>query len=119
AAMDQDDWPALAAALAGVRRDVHAAFEQVFASPLAGAPERDSGEQRLLAFWEGQLDENESATLLARYGIDDAAAVAAAIADLRNRGRYRALLDRGQRWLLRLVPLLFAAAAQTDQPGQA
>src|SRR5699024_1244213 len=83
-AMDCDDWATLAATLAAVRRDVHGAFEQVFASPLAGAPNHDAREQRLLAFWDGDLGEDEGAALLAGYGIEDVAAIRAAIADLQD-----------------------------------
>lgn len=119
AAMGHDDWPQLVDALQAVRAGVHAAFENVFASPLAGAPQRSLEQQRLLDLWEGELSAEDSDALLAKYAINDPAAVRAAVFDLRNQGRYRNLQERGRRWLVRLVPLLFAAAAESGQPDRA
>lgn len=119
AAMGYADWAVFDEALITVRADVHEAFENVFVSPLAGAPEKSPAEQQLLDLWEGELDAQESAALLAEYGIEDAAAVRAAIFDLRDQGRYRNLQQRGRRWLNRLIPLLFVAAADSGEPDQA
>lgn len=119
AAMECDDWAQLLAALTAVRADVHGAFENVFASPLAGKPQRSARELRLLDLWEGELDDAENAAVLAEYNVDDAAAVRTAIFDLRNQGRYRNMQERGRRWLQRLIPLLFAAAADSGQPDRA
>jgi glutamate-ammonia-ligase adenylyltransferase len=95
------------------------AFEQVFASPQASDPVHESGEQRLLALWEGTLEEAQARAALAAYRIKEPDAVRVALADLRDQNLYRALTDRGRRWIARLIPLLFAAAAAADDPDHA
>ncbi|CAN0197859.1 unnamed protein product, partial [Chrysoparadoxa australica] len=68
---------------------------------------------------EGDVDAGAAAELLATYGIDDAEPVLAAVTRLRDDSLYRALADRGQRWMTRLLPLLFGAAAATPEPSLA
>ncbi len=119
ASMDYADWPDFDKAINSVRRGVHAAFEQVFASPQADAPETTQADQQLLALWEGELADDDAARVPADYGIGDARAARDQIAELQDQGLYRALQDRGRRWLMRLVPLLFAAAARTRDPDRA
>ena len=116
--MGFEDWSALSTAVADWRRRVHDAFEQVFLSPQTDEPVAEADDD-ILALWEGDMDADAAAELLATYGIDDAEPVLAAVARLRDDSLYRALADRGQRWMTRLLPLLFGAAAATPEPALA
>ena len=118
-AMGYADWDAFDADLRSVRRDVHDAFEQVFVSPQAEAGEAESDSERLVALWEGGLDDESARALLADYGIRDVDAVRHALAEMQDQSLYRALEDRGRRWIARLIPLLFAAAARAADPDLA
>ena len=119
ASMGFVDWPTFAEALTAVRRTVHRVFKRVFAEGEQQAPDAGPDVDALQAFWEGELNADDSARLLAAYGITDVAAVQAAIVSLQGQSRYRELQDRGRRWLLRLVPLLFMTAARTEAPDRA
>lgn len=119
ASMGFADWPAFVEALTAVRRTVHRVYKRVFVEAEDDAPQPGPDADALQALWEGELNDAQSTSLLAAYGISDAAAVRAAIASLQGQGRYRELQDRGRRWLLQLVPLLFATAARIEAPDRA
>ena len=115
--MGHDDWESFAAALSEHRRKVRDAFEQVFASPHA---DDEPGEgARILALWEEDLDAGQTERALADYGMRDPESVVAALDRLRDDALTRAMGDRGRRWVARLLPLLFAAAANTEEPDRA
>ncbi|GAB3678625.1 bifunctional [glutamate--ammonia ligase]-adenylyl-L-tyrosine phosphorylase/[glutamate--ammonia-ligase] adenylyltransferase [Salinisphaera aquimarina] len=118
-AMDYDSWDAFAEAMRATRYGVHDAFEQVFVSPQADDAQTDPETERLLALWEGSLDDDTAAALLADYGIGAVEEVREALGGLQEQGLYRALEDRGRRWIARLVPLLFGAAARNRNPDRA
>lgn len=118
-AMAFDGWGPFDAALVAVRQSVADAFEQVFVSPQASDKVTNRGEQRLMALWEGSLEEAEARAVLADYGIRDASAVRGALDQLQDQSLYRGLEDRGRRWIARLIPLLFAAAAGAADPDHA
>jgi len=120
-AMDYDNWAAFAEVMQATRAAVHDAFEQVFVSPQVqeSETEHDDEAQRLSALWEGSLDDDAARTLLHEYGIEDIEAVRDALAEMQEQSLYRALEDRGRRWIARLIPLLFAAVARTDDPNRA
>ena len=101
------------------RQAVQEIFEQVFVSPQADAKDDGREDARLNALWQGQYDRHESAALLADYEIDDADDVLAALDELQDQRLYRALEDRGRRWIARLVPLMIAAASRSGQPDRA
>ncbi len=117
-AMDMADGEALAVETERVRGEVHTLFEQVFASP--DSKDRvDAGDREhaaLEALWAETLSETEADDLLERYGIDDAASVRRALADLKDQRRYRILEARGRRWLGELIPAVIVASANTDAP---
>jgi glutamate-ammonia-ligase adenylyltransferase len=119
-AMDYADWALFDAEMQSVRRDVHAIFEQIFASPQAeDGAQTDQDNDRLLALWEGTLDDQTAASVLGDYGIRDIAGVREALAQMKNQSLYRTLEDRGKRWITRLIPLLIAAAARASDPDRA
>jgi len=117
--MGYADWHAFDEAVRDVRYTVHEAFEQVFVSPQADDRQQDDASQRLIALWEGTLDDKTAEALLSDYGIVRIDDVRTALAGLQEQSLYRALEDRGRRWIARLVPLLFAAAARTNAPDRA
>lgn len=115
--MGFEDWEGFAEALAAHRRKVRDAFEQVFASPHT---EDDAGDGAdVLALWEEDLDPGQAEQVLAGYGMSDPDVVLAALKRLRDDALTRAMGDRGQRWIARLLPLLFSAAANTAAPDRA
>ncbi|AWN14324.1 bifunctional [glutamate--ammonia ligase]-adenylyl-L-tyrosine phosphorylase/[glutamate--ammonia-ligase] adenylyltransferase [Salinisphaera sp. LB1] len=117
-AMAMADGETLAAETERVRREVHALFEQVFASPdskeKADASDREHA--ALEALWQQTLSAAEADDLLERYGIEDTAAVRQALVELQDQRRYRILEARGRRWLGELIPAVIAASANTDDP---
>ena len=117
--MGYDSWNAFSQAMQDTRDGVHQAFEQVFVSPQADDTSADAETQRLSAFWDGDLDEAQSRELLAEYGIENVVAVREALAEIQGQSLYRGLEDRGRRWIARLIPLLFGAAARADDPDLA
>ncbi|MES1925755.1 bifunctional [glutamate--ammonia ligase]-adenylyl-L-tyrosine phosphorylase/[glutamate--ammonia-ligase] adenylyltransferase [Salinisphaera sp. T31B1] len=117
--MDYANWEAFEQAIRDVRYGVHDAFEQVFVSPQADDRDPDRASQELIALWEGDLDDDLAAKLLADYGVEQAEDVRAALDALQDQSLYRTLEDRGRRWIARLVPLLFAAAARNSHPDRA
>ncbi|WP_348766648.1 bifunctional [glutamate--ammonia ligase]-adenylyl-L-tyrosine phosphorylase/[glutamate--ammonia-ligase] adenylyltransferase [uncultured Salinisphaera sp.] len=117
--MAYDSWGAFSQAMQATREGVHQAFEQVFVSPQADDTTADKETQRLSAFWDGDLDEAQARALLAEYGIENVAAVREALTDIQGQSLYRGLEDRGRRWIARLIPLLFGAAARADNPDLA
>ncbi|MES1930720.1 (glutamate--ammonia-ligase) adenylyltransferase [Salinisphaera dokdonensis CL-ES53] len=116
--MDYDDWSTFAEAMQETREGVHQAFEQVFVSPQADDTGRDQESQALSAFWDGDLDDDAARELLAEYGIKDIDAVRDALAEMQDQSLYRSLEDRGRRWIARLIPLLFGAAARASDPDK-
>lgn len=118
-AMGCDEWAQFAQAMQDTRERVHQAFERVFASPQAEDAEPDREAERLNALWNGQLDDAKAQALLTEYGIKDAAGIRSALSDMQNQSLYRALKDRGRRWIARLIPLLFGAAARVADPDTA
>ena len=116
--MDFPDWSAFAQAMRDTRDSVHQAFEQVFVSPQADEGP-DSESQSLIAFWDGDMDDDAARRLVAEYGIQDVDAVREALTEMQDQSLYRALEDRGRRWIARLIPLLFGAAARASDPDKA
>ncbi|MES1948383.1 (glutamate--ammonia-ligase) adenylyltransferase [Salinisphaera sp. C84B14] len=117
--MGYETWDAFSLAMQDTREGVHQAFEQVFVSPQADDSKTDGETQRLSAFWDGELDESQAKNLLGEYGIENVSAVRDALADIQGQSLYRSLEDRGRRWIARLIPLLFGAAARADNPDRA
>lgn len=117
--MGYADWEAFDEAIRDVRYTVHEAFEQVFVSPQADDPQQDDASQGLISLWEGSLEDEAAESVLAHYGIEHFEEVREALAALQEQSLYRSLEDRGRRWIARLVPLLFAAAARTNAPDRA
>lgn len=120
-AMYMADGDALASRTGQVRGEIHALFEQVFATPEARHDARASEREHaaLAALWEDRLSVTEADDLLARYGIRDTAAVRQALTGVRDQRRYRILEARGRRWLGELIPAVIAASAHNDAPERA
>lgn len=117
-AMRMADGKTLAAETERVRSEVHALFEQVFATPESKDRSRASDREQaaLEALWEETLSDAEADDLLERYGIEDTAAVRQSLAELKDQRRYRILEARGRRWLRELIPAVIMGSAQTDVP---
>ncbi|MDA3919166.1 MAG: bifunctional [glutamate--ammonia ligase]-adenylyl-L-tyrosine phosphorylase/[glutamate--ammonia-ligase] adenylyltransferase [Salinisphaera sp.] len=105
--------------LADVRQVVQDAFEEVFAAPQNENTVSQRVNERLGALWTAQYDAAQVGAVLTDYGIEDVEAVTKALDDLKDQRLYRALEDRGRRWIARLVPLMIAAASRNKQPDQA
>ena len=92
------EWTEFAADLAAHRERVSAIFEEVVIGPeRPGAPS-------LRGAWDEDLDVAEIEGILAESGVDDGAAIARIIADLRSSGLYRRLDETGRRRLDALMP---------------
>jgi len=95
---------------------VHDHFQRVFTSPQNEThPESELGDLR--AFWRGLLELERIPAVLAELGMEPP--VTEALARLRNCAPVRALSNRGQERLDRLIPLLLLAASKTDRPTAA
>jgi len=111
-AMGFPEWTEFAADLAAHRERVSAIFEEVVIGPeRPGAPSPRGA-------WDEDLDVAEIEGILAESGVDDGAAVARIIADLRSSGLYRRLDATGRRRLDALMPRLIASLANQAEPTQ-
>ena len=110
-AMGYADWDNYAQALAAMREQVQAAFEQVFLAPQvsATAAEADLG---LAALWCERLDPEAAGALLVETGYSEA--VLPWLVDLRHTRDYRVLSTRGRARMDQLMPLVLAAVGQGE-----
>jgi len=113
-----EDWNAFARALERHRDRVHAQFDQIFGAPLE-ASEPAGG--ALDAAWRAALEEaslaaGEGPALLAEAGFGEPDTAWELLRRLRRSYTLRALGERGQRRLARLVPALLAAVSRREHP---
>ncbi|CAK0761567.1 Glutamine synthetase adenylyl-L-tyrosine phosphorylase / Glutamine synthetase adenylyl transferase [Gammaproteobacteria bacterium] len=95
---------------------VHDHFQRVFASP-QNETVLEGKSDDLQALWHGLLEPERATQLLAELGMEPS--VAAVLARLRTSAAVRALSERGQERLDRLIPLLLAAASKISRPSAA
>ena len=111
-AMGYSQWSEFATELAAHRERVSSIFEEVVIGPeRPGAP-------GLRGVWDEDLDVTEIKSILARSGVEDGAAIARIIADLRTSGLYRRLDETGRRRLDALMPKLVARLVNLSEPRQ-
>ena len=108
-AMGLGDYRALAAALEHHCGNVTRHFDAIFAV----APE---SEHALAHLWQGALDPERSAGVLAGLGFREPAAVEQRLRSMRSASRYREMPAASQALLDRLVPLAVEAAAAEKDP---
>ena len=108
-AMGLGDYPALAAALEHHRGNVTRHFDAIFAV----APEN---EHALAHLWQGALDAERSAGVLAGLGFREPAAIEQRLRSMRSASRYREMPAASQALLDRVVPLAVEAAAAERDP---
>src|SRR5690625_294709 len=113
-AMGFADWKVFLDALQAHREVVQEQFDQVFMGPGA-EPEEPAGHE-LGVVWSADLPQTEAHALLAEAGFADPAEALRRIVALRDGGSSRSLSTSGRRRLERLMPLLLAAVADTDNP---
>ncbi|CAK0745713.1 Glutamine synthetase adenylyl-L-tyrosine phosphorylase / Glutamine synthetase adenylyl transferase [Gammaproteobacteria bacterium] len=115
-AMGYSAWEAFLSDLNHHLARIHDHFQRVFASPQSEAgPAGESGD--LHALWRGLLEPERIPPVLAELKMEPS--VAEALARLRTCSAVRALSDRGQERLDRLMPLLLSAAAGAARPTAA
>ena len=108
-----DDWPALQAALDGVRAQVSAEFEA-----LLTRRQKQHKPDALRAYWK-QLPEGGDAAVLVDAGFEDAEALDAQLRDFLRGAAARQTSDIGRTRLDRVMPALIAASATASQPDAA
>ncbi len=113
-AMGYDDWPTFLTGLRQHMNRVQRHFDQVFAEP-KHAGGRSSAD-RLEALWAGVLEHSAALEVLAQAGFDMPEEAFSLLREIRHGPAYTALSVEGRNRLDRLMPLLLAAAAQTDAP---
>ena len=113
-AMDVDRAESLVGLLASHRREVSAAFEEVFAE----ATVADAGESGWVRLW--RLDESVSmADALAEAGFAEPGAAAEKLARFRQGATYRMLGNRARARVDDLVPALLGVLESRDEPDVA
>nr|WP_309544946.1 hypothetical protein [Alkalilimnicola ehrlichii] len=117
-AMNYPCWDSFREGLEVHRHRVQGHFDQVFVAPQAEAGDSEPAEDELAAVWVSELSAPEAEELLTEAGFNDTAGVYRRIAALRDGVSTRSLSATGRRRLDRLMPLLIAAAAGTDDPDE-
>jgi glutamate-ammonia-ligase adenylyltransferase len=111
-AMGFSDWPALAAHLDAVRKQVMTIFTEVFATQRATSQGHDTWIEELRLLWQDGLSSGQCAEVLERAGFKDAPAIQHELHALRQ-SRFVMRLDaRGRQWLDQLIPEALLEAAQ-------
>lgn len=115
--MSHETWEALEQSLDKHRKRVHNHFEQVFEAPQLGSQAQGTESTTpagLEGLWQGVLDDAAACELLAELGYGDPPEALRWLTQLREAHAYEALAERGRECMDRLMPLLAAAAGQTD-----
>ncbi|HEY8158705.1 MAG TPA: bifunctional [glutamate--ammonia ligase]-adenylyl-L-tyrosine phosphorylase/[glutamate--ammonia-ligase] adenylyltransferase [Methylobacter sp.] len=111
--LDYPDWTGFKQDLDQVRKQVHAVFDQVFS-----LSKQDSANQDSQKIWACVADETELMEYLKEYGIQDTAAMLAAIRDFKHSVAVKRLTAKGAGVLDRLMPQLLEAMRQVNNPDE-
>ncbi len=114
-AMDFPDWDTFHHALERQRRRVHQQFEQVFTAPQAQDVDETSVKQ-VGVIWEETVSDAEAIEVLKAHGLPQASATPEFLRQLRRSPVYRTLGEQGRRRFSQLLPLLFGAVRDREQP---
>ncbi|HLA75401.1 MAG TPA: bifunctional [glutamate--ammonia ligase]-adenylyl-L-tyrosine phosphorylase/[glutamate--ammonia-ligase] adenylyltransferase [Gammaproteobacteria bacterium] len=118
-AMGYPTWDGFMRALDKQRTRVHAHFEQIFAAPQAQSQQHGNqpASANIAGLWQQVLDAATAGKLLSALGYADAPEALRLLTQLRAGHSYQALSTRGRERMDTLMPLLIAAAAQSDEPN--
>lgn len=108
-AMNFPDWLSFEEALDGHRNAVHALFGELLASP--DTDDSDAGDRTLAALWQGNLEQEQTASLLQAIGYKATDVVYALLVQFRDGSLYRRFSSIERDRLDRLMPLVIQAAA--------
>jgi len=111
--LDYSDWTGFKQDLDQVRKQVHEVFDQVFS-----LSKQDSTPQDSQKVWACVADETELTEYLKEYGIQDTAAMLAAIKDFKHSVAVKRLTAKGAGVLDRLMPQLIEAMRQVNNPDE-
>lgn len=113
--LDYPDWESFKQDLDKVRTQVHGVFDQVFS---LSKQDSTAGASRAGRVWACVADDAELQGYLKECGIQDAAAMLAAIKDFKNSAAVKRLTAKGAGVLDRLMPQLIDAMQQVDNPDE-
>jgi glutamate-ammonia-ligase adenylyltransferase len=111
--LDYPDWASFKQDLDKVRTQVHGVFDQVFS-----LSKQDSANDHSQKVWVCVADDSELMNHLKACGIQDTAAILAAIKDFKNSAAVKRLTAKGAGVLDRLMPQLIDAMQQVDNPDE-
>jgi len=111
--LDYPDWTGFKQDLDQVRKQVHEVFDLVFS-----LSKQDSANQDSHKIWACVADETELMEYLKEYGIQDPAAMLAAIKDFKHSVAVKRLTAKGAGVLDRLMPQVLEAMRQVDNPDE-
>lgn len=111
--MGFEAWEAFALELEKHRSRVQGHFDQVFMAPQADEAEDDSA---LLRLWQADEYGEEQVALLSSEGFAKATESIKALQEFKDSSRLRRVSTRGQGRLDRLMPMLFRAVLNTQDP---
>ncbi len=117
-AMGFTTWGEFCQALKSHRTRVQQQFEQVFAAPQTeGSDEAQT--ERIGAIWEETVSDADALALLKAQGLPEVGNATEFLRQLRSSAVYRGLAQQGRRRFGQLLPLLFGAARNCDEPEMA
>jgi len=111
--MGFDAWPDFLKVLQHHMRKVHDHFSQVFTASESEAPTTEA-EPDLVRVWRGLVDEEQAEQILAVHGYKQPGEAFRLLQELRGGRAYIAFSSAGRERMDRLLPLLIAAAALTE-----
>ena len=111
------DWDSFGAELGHHRERVRHHFAEVIA-PVDDSDEGEESGGPWATLWSGELEADESTTLLEQLGYDQPAEAAKLLDNLRNNRKLLALQQIGRERLDRVMPLLLEAVVAQPQPTQ-
>ncbi|MDO9046956.1 MAG: bifunctional [glutamate--ammonia ligase]-adenylyl-L-tyrosine phosphorylase/[glutamate--ammonia-ligase] adenylyltransferase [Methylobacter sp.] len=113
--LDYADWTSFKQDLDKIRAQVHEVFDQVFS---LSKQDGSTGSPRTGKIWACVADDSELMGYLKECGIQDTAAMLAAIKDFKNSIAVKRLTAKGAGVLDRLMPQLIEAMQQVDNPDE-
>ncbi len=111
--LDFPDWDSFKVALAQVRSQVHAVFDQVFS-----VSKQEQTDQHSQQIWTATANGPELLAHLAHYGLTDTAAGLAALQHFKQTPAIRRLSAKGAAVLDRLMPQLLCALQTVANPDE-
>ncbi|MFZ0486447.1 MAG: bifunctional [glutamate--ammonia ligase]-adenylyl-L-tyrosine phosphorylase/[glutamate--ammonia-ligase] adenylyltransferase [Arenicellales bacterium] len=113
-AMGEQDWTALQASLADVKKQVHETFQRI----LSEKPPPGDTLETLADVWSARIDPGTAVPLLGQAGYQEPEVTLELILRLRQGKSYHAHSNVGRERLDRLMPVLIQLAGQTGSPHQ-